>query len=254
LLYSGTVREGCFEQGRRKIRLVLVDCNSNGRFDDHVSVRKSGTRLVVSNGDLLLVDPNITNRRSGGATVDRDRYFVSKTVCIGKHFYKLGVTPAGDQVKLEPTELALGYVTNPSPAYRAVIYNDDYGVLMISGMKDQKVPLPEGEWKMANYTIDATKFTGGKRTTVSASFSNNAQTLAVNRDKTASFTFGAPFRPDVKVRRTRNNKVSLSLSIVGSGGERCTSFYINGKRPPEPRFEVRDQDGKVVHHGKFEYG
>jgi hypothetical protein len=135
-----------------------------------------------------------------------------------------------------------------------VVYNDDYGALMIGGMKDQEVPLPAGEWKLANYTIDATRLTGGRRTTVTASFADNAQTVAVDKEKTADITFGAPYRPVVTSGRKGEDKVSLSLSIVGAGGERCTSFYVNGKRPPEPRFEIRDQDDKVVHAGKFEYG
>jgi hypothetical protein len=253
-LYAGAVREGQIGQGRKKIRLVLIDHNSNGRFDDRVSIRRRGSRLLVSEGDLLLVNPNPKNRLSADATMGRDRHFVSETICLGKNFYKLDIAPSGDRLTLEPTELAMGYVTNGSPAYRATVYSDSYGVLMISGVGGERIPLPEGEWKLASYAIDATGYTGGRRTAVTAELPNDPEPVRVDKDKTVALMFGAPFHPVVTASRRPDGKVSLSLSIVGVGGERCTSFYVNGRRPPEPRFEVRDADGSVVHQGKFEYG
>jgi hypothetical protein len=253
-LYSGAVREGQIMQGGKKIKLMLVDHNSNGRFDDPVSIRRSGSGVSPSEGDLLLVNPNPKNRISSDTTMGRDRHFVSKTVCIGKHFYRMEVSPSGDELKLEPTELAIGYVANSSPAYRAVVCSDDYGVLLIGGTKDQKIPLPECQWQLVSYTIDATAYTGGSRTAVTATFSDNPPPVTVGKDETVTLPFGAPFRPVVTASRSRGNTVYLSLAIVGVGGERCTSFYVNGQRPPQPSFEIRDKDGKVVHQGKFEYG
>ena len=54
--------------------------------------------------------------------------------------------------------------------------------------------------------------------------------------------------------RGQGNNVSLSLTIVGVGGERCTNLLVNGARPPKPQFVIKDKDGKVVHKGNFEYG
>ena len=54
--------------------------------------------------------------------------------------------------------------------------------------------------------------------------------------------------------RSGPDKVSLSLAIVGVGGERCTNLTVNGKRPPKPLFVIKDKDGKMVHQGSFEYG
>ncbi|MBN1590210.1 MAG: hypothetical protein JW888_11905 [Pirellulales bacterium] len=251
LLRSTVIREGQIQQGGRKIRLVLVDQNSNGRFDDRVSVRKAGSRLSVSMGDFLLVNPN-TRSRTGGPTLGRDQYFVSKTICVGGHFYKMEVTPSGDQVKLEPAEFAMGYVTNASPMYRATVYNDDYGVVMIGGTKGQKIPLPEGEWKVADYTLTA----GGpaQGTFVSAAFSGDAPSVVVDKEKTVALVFGTPFQPVVTIQDARSKKGGLSLAMVGQGGERCTNCKIKGKNPPKPVFEVRDKEGKVVYTGKFEWG
>jgi hypothetical protein len=252
-IYSAAIREGYITQGRRKTHLVLVDHNSNGRFNDPISLRSNMGRLRPESGDLLLINPDTRDTLAGDATAGRDRCFVSKTVCIGKDFYQLEVSPSGDTLKLTPTELALGYVNNPSPAYRAMVYSDTYGAMMIGGMKDQKIPLPEGEWRVASYTIDATGFAGRARTAVSASFRGESPATSVQKGQTAKLAFGAPFRGLVSGNRT-NNGVSLSLSIVGAAGEYCTSFYVNGSRPPAPLFVIKDRSGKTVHQGRFEWG
>lgn len=252
-IYAAAIREGHITQGRRRTHLVLVDHNSNGRFNDPISLRNTGSRLQPESGDLLLVNPDTRDTLSGDATMGRDRCFVSKTVCIGKDFYQLEVSPSGDTVKLTPTELALGHVTNPSPAFRAMVYSDSFGAMLIGGLKDQKIPLPEGEWKLASYTIDATGFAGRSRTAVSASFRGESPSTAVEKGKTARLAFGAPFKGVVHANR-ESSRVALSLSIVGAAGEYCTSFYVNGGRPPGPLFVIKDRAGKVVHQGKFEWG
>jgi hypothetical protein len=253
-LYSAAVREGYLAEGKKRTRLILLDCNSNGRFDDKMTMRSAGGQVTPTGGDLLLVNPNPKDLLSADATMGRDRHFLSKTVCIGQHFYRIEVSPAGDSLKLTPAQFSMGYVTNSSPAYRTLVYSDDYGVLLIGGARDQTIPLPEGSWKIASYTIDAGGATGGARTAVSATFSGDAAAVAVSQGRTARLAFGAPFQAVVTAQRRDSSKVYLSLAIVGAAGERCTSLYVNGNRPPAPYFMVKDMDGKTVAQGKFEYG
>ncbi|MBN2218545.1 MAG: hypothetical protein JW719_14310 [Pirellulales bacterium] len=249
-LTSAAVREGQIEQEGKKVRFLLVDHNSNGRFDDLVAVRNFRSRLYVAVGDVFLVNPSAKKARAAAAP---DYYFVNRSVCLGNHFYKIEISPSGDRMKLEPVELSIGYVTHSSPAYRAVVYSDEQGVLMIGGARGQKVALPAGKWKLANYTIQAGSAAGAP-TMVAAECSGDAQAVDVRKDDTTELTFGEPFRAEVTAKRTGDQKVSLSLKIVGKGGERCTDMRIKGKRPPNPTFEIRDKAGKIVHGGKFEYG
>lgn len=245
---AGAVREGRIQQGGRTVRLVLLDQNSNGRFDDAISIRSTGMQLSLQEGDLLLVNPNIRSRALV-ATASVDRHFVSRTVCIGRHFYKMEITPSGDRLSLEPVEPAVGHVTNAGPLYRATVYSDDYGVLLISGQGDQKIPLLQGEWKLANYTVAAP---GG--TAVTATFGSDPLAVRVDKGQTVPLKFGAPFRTEVTSRSAGDKGIYLSLQIIGAGGAQCTGVQINGKRPDAPRFEIRDKGGKVVHQGRFEWG
>ncbi len=252
-VYAGMVREGFVQQGSSRVRLVLVDQNTNGRFDDQVAIRMVGGRVIPTEGDLLLVNPNPRNVLSADATMGRDRHYVSRTVCIGRHFYEMEVSPAGDRLTLSPKELALGFVTNPSPGYRAVAYSDRYGAVMLSGTKGTKIPLPAGPWRVANYSIDAGAMTGGQ-TAVTATCGDAYPAVEVVEGETVELPFGAPFRATVAAARTAPGRVGLSLAIAGAAGERVTSLYVNGRRPPAPRFVITDSEGAVVHQGAFEYG
>jgi len=249
-LTSAVVREGQIDVGGKKVRLLLVDHNSNGRFDDRAEVHSQGQRAFLAVGDVFLFNPGARKSRSPAADRAPDYLFVNRLVCIGGHFYKLEVTPAGDQLKLEPAELITGHVMSSSPKYRVVVYNDDYGVLLIGGTKVRKVVLPEGEWKLASYTIHVP----GGRTTVTAEYPGDSHPISVKKDNTTELPLGAPFRPVVTASRIDGKKVSLTLTIVGKGGERCTSFFIKGRQPANPGFKVLAEDGRVVYTGKFEFG
>jgi hypothetical protein len=256
MLAAAAVREGYITQHGKKIHLVLVDKNSNGRFDDLTSVHFTGNRIIPSWGDLLLVNPNPKNLPSGEGGLGRDQYFLNRTVFLGRNFYRLEVAPPGDNLKLTPAELALGYITNPSPAYRAVIFSDDYGVVMIGGTKDQKIPLPEGPWKIANYTLAAAPGARFAQTAISAAFSDTSAGITVKKGETMVLPFGVPYRAKVTAERhpQDKDKVLLSLSILGTAGEQCTGISINGAQPPGPQFVIKDSEGKEVHQGKFKFG
>jgi hypothetical protein len=244
--YAASVREGHIERGSKHINLLLVDHNSNGRFDDAVSVRSNGDALE---GDLLLVNPKAKKRVSSDAELDRDRNFINKTVCIGKEFYRIELPASGETLKLTPAKISLGSVSNSSPAFRAVLFCEDYGVIAIGRAKDSKIPLPEGAWKVLRYSIE-----GGNGTIVSALFGSESPPVTVAKGATARLPFGAPFHAAVTAARTSPQQVALSLSILGVGGERCTSLTIQGKKPPNPLFVIKDKNDKVVRQGVFEFG
>jgi hypothetical protein len=242
-LYSAAVREGSITQGKKRTKLMLLDHNSNGVFDDAVSVRPDGS---VAEGDLLLINPS--PKKQGG--IGGDRNFVNKVVCVGREFYRMEISTSGDSLKLTPTKLSMGCVTNSSLAYSAMLSSPEFGVVMVSGAKDQKISLPEGEWKVLSYSIEAPAL----KTLLAATFGGDAPSTTVKKGTTAKLPFGAPLRAVVTAARGQGNNVALSLSILGVGGERCTNLIVNGNRPPKPKFVIKDKDGKTVHQGVFEWG
>jgi hypothetical protein len=159
---SAAYREGDLTLDGKKRHVVLIDNNSNGRFDDENKISKtimrSGGALYPEQGDMLLVDPNqgATGYTSPyDATANSYQHYVSKMVDIDGRYYNLKISPAGDKLTLDPASVSLGKITNPNSHFNAVIYNDS-AFLKIVGEKDTPISIPEGEWKLLSYTIDLT--------------------------------------------------------------------------------------------------
>jgi hypothetical protein len=248
-LYSAVAREGFLIQGKRRVKVVLVDRNSNGRFDDVVSIQPGGN---VAEGDLLLINPNPKKALAAGGN-SPDRSLVSKVLSVGKSCYRMEVARDGSKLKLTPMQMALGSVAGPGPSYRAVLTSDDYGVVVLNGVKDQKIALAEGTWKVVNYTLDATVGSGG-RTAIEATFAGEPPAMTVRKGETARLPFGGAFHAAVTAARVEKSKVSLQLAIVGPSGEQCKNISLNGGKPPKPHFLIKDQDDKIIQQGDFEYG
>ena len=156
-------------------------------------------------------------------------------------------------------------MANPNDGYTAVLHGD-HGIVTISGDGDTKVPLPVGEWKLLEYTLDRTKPRAANRifssgpTFISAAAAGKCQAVKVREGKTTLFPFGPPFKLLVKVLnvtpgRTGNPKyAALGLEIRGSAGEVVTRLQVNGKRPREPVLTIFDPDGNAIEQGRFRFG
>jgi hypothetical protein len=301
-LSAAVCREGQVAIDGKPRRVVLLDYNSNGRFDDMSRIRddvvqivngKPVKRLYPETGDMILVDPRVDLSASPYDLTGNDfRNHVSKLVCVDGKFYELSVTPAGDKVTLKPSPRAVGRITNPNAKYRALVYSDDGSILKIAGTKSQPVPLPEGKWRLLEYTIDATqaaeeakpkdeeekpkgekslldvlieaftsrapavaRVSGPRYTIVSADATGEGEAVEVVKGKTVVLPFGPPYKPVVTVGyRSGDDQVNLSLSLVGSAGEVCNALRVDGRSPSEPEFTISTKDGKEVAQGNFKYG
>jgi hypothetical protein len=156
---SAVCREGDITLEGKRHHLVLLDYNSNGRFDDQIKISENihmaGGGLYPEQGDMLLIDPKV-----GPAAFDSPydptasdyRYDVSKMIPIDGRWYDLKISPAGDKLTLTPSTVPLGSVTNRNEAFSAQIYGDK-GFLKIRGAKGAPIPVPEGQWRLLSYTI-----------------------------------------------------------------------------------------------------
>ncbi len=162
-LNAAAYREGEITLEGKKHRVVLIDFNSNGRFDDESRIREGRTDqegvVYPEHGDILMLDPDASLPvfyNPYEVTSSGNRYHVSKLVNVEGRYYELKVSPAGDKLTLTPAAASLGYVTNPNEGFTAVLYGDK-GFVKISGGKDKPVPLPEGDWRLLSYAIDQTR-------------------------------------------------------------------------------------------------
>lgn len=285
-LRAAAYRDGEVTLDGEKKRIVLVDYNSNGRFDDIWSIdpriHYSGGGVYPKKGDMIFVGP-AASVTSGSPTTNDSQQYLSKLVNIEGRFFDVKASPAGDEMTLTPSSIPAGHVTNPNKGYQAIVYSD-IGLVKISGDDSGKATLPEGEWKLASYTIDRTGFveeetkeekkesaslldtlsaaltktqrsSRPRSTRISAHGTDDYVAVKVRGGETVEFPFGQPYTPKVTASHgAGSSTASLGMALIGSGGERCSGIYVNGSRPPAPEFTITDPDGKEVQTGKFEYG
>lgn len=287
-LNAAAYREGEMVVDGKKCRIVVVDFNSNGRFDDPTKIdnkiRLADGTVYPSQGDMLyIIDPAAKSTGYSSPydpSANNDQHFVGKLVNMGGRFYELKVSPAGDSVTLDPSSSPVGYVTNPSQGYRAIVYGDQ-GFLKVVSDATGKAPMPVGQWKLASYTIHKTgsaqpeksdaaneslfgviaralKVSSRPRlrpTMVSARAKRDYPAVRVAQGETVELPFGQPYRAVVVARYAQaRRKVSLSLSLVGKAGEICNNMLVNGLKPGKPKFTITTEKGEVVDSGYFEYG
>jgi hypothetical protein len=170
----GVYREGHITLEGKKRHVVLIDYNSNGRFNDEMGVPKdvsvSSGPVPVEQGDMLLIDP-----KAGVSNDANDSmHYVSKLANIDGRFYEVKISPSGDQLTLTASALPLGYVKNPNAKYRATIYGDQ-GFVDIRSEKGEPVAVPEGQWKLLSYNLDATVVKEPKKGEKKADEKNSAE-------------------------------------------------------------------------------
>lgn len=162
---SAAYREGDIQLDGKTRHVVLIDFNSNGRFDDEIKISERILRpggrpnpVYPQQGDMLLIDPKQISTGYVSpyeATSNTYQHYVSKMVDIDGRYYDMKISPAGDKLTLTPASVSLGNVTNPNGRFSAVIYGDN-GFLKITGEKDKPITVPVGQWKLLSYTIDLT--------------------------------------------------------------------------------------------------
>jgi hypothetical protein len=163
-LNAAAYREGTIALDGKERRVVLIDFNSNGRFDDEFEIREGwitpNRQVYPQYGDMVLIDPDVDAsgyRSPYDPTTTDARHFMSKLIHVDGRYYDLDVSAAGDELTLTPSSLPLGHVTNSNDGFRAAVYGEK-GFLKISGDGGKPVALPEGEWRLLSYTIDQTGY------------------------------------------------------------------------------------------------
>jgi hypothetical protein len=157
---SAVCREGDITLEGKRHHVVLLDSNSNGRFDDKCTIAENihmaSGQLYPQPGDTLLIDAKVSNTTFDSPydpTASEYRSYVSEMVLIDGRWYDMKISPAGDTLTLTRSTVPMGSITNRNEAFRALVYGEGKGFLKIRGTKDAPVSLPEGQWKLFSYTI-----------------------------------------------------------------------------------------------------
>ncbi|MGO8745178.1 MAG: hypothetical protein ACLQNE_04235 [Thermoguttaceae bacterium] len=197
---SAVCREGDITLEGKRHHLVLLDYNSNGRFDDETKISQNihlaTGQVYPEYGDMLLIDPPKVGATAFDSPYDPTtgdyRYYVSKMIPIDGRWYDLSISSNGEKLTLTASTVPLGSVTNGNEAFHALIYGDK-GFLKIQGTKGTPIPVPEGEWKLFSYTITHANSPEPAKPAAKAAEKKNALLDLLAKQLTGTITGGEPF-------------------------------------------------------------
>ncbi len=164
-IYSGAVRQADVTLNGTPHRILLIDYDSSGRFNDAWEAPKAlvNSRLLQIARDVLLVDPEASGPPSEGADLLNlpESQPVSRWVNIGGKYYTLAVAPRGESITLKPDDSPTGTIASPKIPLHALLFSDQ-AILRIRPDRNQPIPIPEGDWRLLSYRIDMTPRTAAQ--------------------------------------------------------------------------------------------
>jgi hypothetical protein len=270
---SAAYREGTINLNGESLRVVLVDFNANGRFDDDASIIDSdefySRPFYVNVGDALLIDPGpFTKIHPAWIEGNLGQHCVGPWTQFDGQLYETTISPDGTSLTLTPLTSDVGWLTKPNAQGRAILYGDQ-GVIEIEIDGTKPTPLPPGEWCVFGYCFDtpgaepeavelvpymAHCYKEHHATVAYASEIRSLSPLAVGSGETVIAEFGPPCQASVEMRSgPEDGVVTLSMELLGAGMEEC-EILIEGDLPPSPRFAITTLEGVEVATGDFEFG
>lgn len=264
-------REGDVILAGKKRRLVLVDRNGNGRFNDpgRVGEVKAGSDRTISRrpGDVFILDPDPGMHQVTifNELAEPKVHPVTELVSVDGSVYRFSASPAGDRITFEPLADPVGFVANPNESFSALVQGKR-GIIKIRGGGNLKPALPAGQWRLVSYVIapepeggagrETNSFSHRYGTLLRASATGKSPWITVKEGKTAYLPFGPPLNPMVRWVGSLDKKrtARLELEITGVGGEKVTDLLVKGRKPIDPALIIKKPDGEVVTHDRFHFG
>jgi len=264
-----------------KHKIILVDFRTSGRFDVPVSFAKDGTGVdgfFGQYGTEILFDHEIQiDKHLGYSYISEHRQFLAKMNALGGRFYRIKITPGGDELTFTPVVAPLGKITMPHTPCNVWLINEQ-GLLALDLPNATPVDIPAGKWRLLYYTLWRFDGQGGKAAQAGAMNKSGADAAAPKSDGSKSpkiiytdaygdcgcepvtvvanqatiMKIGPPYMPTLKAER-KGKVAMLALEIRGIGQEKIYP-RINGISQSKQKLRITDPQGKVVEQGNFEYG
>lgn len=274
-LVPAAYREGEIVLRGSKHKIVLLDGNASGRFDSSATFTSKGEDFITRSGTEILFDHEVlVGKHLGFTYLSEHRQALAKMNALGGKFYKIKVTPGGDELTCTPVAVPMGKITMPHTPCNVWLISEQ-GFLALNLRNDTPVDIPAGKWHLVGYTL--WQFDGGttgqvatnKSGTDTAAPTNGVskapkiiymssfdgfacKPITVVANQTTTMKIGPPYTPTLTVV-TKGKVVPLALEVRGIGHEKV-DCEVAGITQSKPKFKITDPQGKVVEQGNFDYG
>jgi hypothetical protein len=230
--------------GDKSHRVVLLDYNSNGRYDD----KTVGNRR----GDRILIDYNDDGKFENQYQREGEVAYINKYLYVDGVYYGLQVAPNGSSLTLTQPEVQLGklQVEEPNVALTISGANGKYRYSREAG--NEPFMIPVGDYVVEQATVS--RRDGGALWSL-RSDQGRGSSFTVEEGKEAVVNVGAPITASISVSKTRDGAASVSLDMKGVDGlvyhvQKDGNDFMN----EAPKLLVKLKDGKWEKRYAFSFG
>lgn len=236
---SACCYEGEVTLDGRRWRVMLVDVNTNGRFDDANTAANPGNcdqigiEAVKGEAALLVRKP--------------DFHYVAKLIRIGSTYYKPEPAPDGAFIRLTKIERVPVGRVRTNPALRQIRVGGENGGF-VEPVTNGIFSLPCGSYWVEEWMIER----NDKGTTWKMRGRYPPTTFAVTADNVTDLPLAEPLRASLTAE-LRDGNWYFDHALTGRGGERI-EFYRDGQRAPAPKVRIENADKTYSQLFSLEYG
>jgi len=229
--------------------VAVIDSNLNGRYSDTMEGKESFSRdidglAIDLNGDGHFNPPSLSIQ-------PMEWMPLAKGIKVADTYYTVTVAADASTIELAKTDPGFGTLDLGASDVEMMAFSD-FGFQHIQG--GGKVRLPAGKYMPVMVSLNRTDADGAKWTLRRSGGTDKLSQLRIEAGKTCVIELGPPLVARTDVRQNGRN-VSIGLSLVGKAGEKYAAGATkDNKRPPAPTLEIIDENEKVIHTDKFEYG
>lgn len=269
MLTAAASCEGMVDFGGKKLKVALVDGDSNGRFNDLFAFAKApaGTSVAAGvgppSGDWILVDANADGQFDAEA-LGLEAFGCGRYLIVDGKCYEISVSASGRRVSAARSSAPLGMLRRVGDGPFAVALLTPGSGMLALYSSGEPVAVPAGLYRL--YTcVTAVTDEAGTLWRATGRANAPAQAFRVEEGKLAAVRFGAPLKvgataavyPSGSASALKaGDTVRLSLAIKGEGGEEYSAGAITkaGGRLPPPTVAILARGGQEVASGTFQYG
>lgn len=261
--------EGTVDFGGKKLKVALVDGDTNGCFSDLYAAPKAapgtptGANTAPPSGDWILVDANGDGQFDAEA-MGLEAFGCGKYLIVDGKCYEVNLSASGRKVSVAPSTAPCGTLKRAGEGpFSVALLTPSHGMLAVCSA-GEPVSVPAGLYKLLT-CVTALEDDAKALWRATGRANAAAKAFKVEEGKTTVVKFGAPLKvgataavyPSGSVDALKaDNTVRLSLDIKGEGGEEygASSITKAGARVPPPAVTILAKGGKEVASGSFQYG
>jgi len=215
-----------------KKRVLLIDGNVNGTFNDCASDPYASDRLEIE----------------GDKAGER---FLGKLVEVGGKLFTIEAARDGAFIKVKKAEnIVLGTVQVPEniSEFQAFGANGHFVRQPVKG----EFTLPAGQYQVFNWTINRKDDKGSPWTLSGSRFPPSAN-FTVAAAQPVVLKIGEPVKANLEIVQNASRQINFNLSFKGQQNEFIEMLH-DGQRPRGPKLMLANADGSLCYTNTFEFG